>query len=209
LTRADERLDDNGRQKLLGLLDAGDPHGEVRTAWHAKETVRSVYDIDDDGRLAVGGGLAGVPPGSVCTLRLKCDPRKAVECRSGAERSTLHPTRDRHHHRDIARTGARVHRRHKPQVAGVTLENQLSAAAFERLLGIHGPRLLHAPTLRLAKIHVAIDHDLRVARHVIVPAARRLLPGWAALFGQSLCDDIADAFGTLGKQRISVELAQR
>ncbi len=37
LTRADERLDDRGRSRLLGLLDAGDPRGEVRTAWHAKE----------------------------------------------------------------------------------------------------------------------------------------------------------------------------
>ena len=47
LTRADERLDEKGRTKLLGLLDAGDPRGEVRTAWHAKETVRAIYDIDD------------------------------------------------------------------------------------------------------------------------------------------------------------------
>lgn len=47
LTKADERLDDRGRSKLLGLLEAGDPHGEVRTAWHAKEVVRSIYDIDD------------------------------------------------------------------------------------------------------------------------------------------------------------------
>lgn len=47
LTKADERLDEKGRAKLLGLLEAGDPHGEVRTAWHAKEVVRSVYDIDD------------------------------------------------------------------------------------------------------------------------------------------------------------------
>ncbi len=47
LTKADERLDDKGRSRLLGLLDAGDPHGEVRTAWHAKETVRGIYDIDD------------------------------------------------------------------------------------------------------------------------------------------------------------------
>ena len=46
LTKADERLDDKGRSKLVGLLDAGDPHGEVRTAWHAKETVRGIYDID-------------------------------------------------------------------------------------------------------------------------------------------------------------------
>lgn len=47
LTRADERLDDRGREKLLGLLEAGDPQGEVRMAWHAKEVVRSIYDIED------------------------------------------------------------------------------------------------------------------------------------------------------------------
>ena len=47
LTKADERLDDKGPTKLLGLLDAGDPHGEVRMAWHSKEVVRSIYDIDD------------------------------------------------------------------------------------------------------------------------------------------------------------------
>jgi transposase len=47
LTRADERLDDRGRTRLVGLLDAGDPRGEVRTAWHAKEVVRSLYDHHD------------------------------------------------------------------------------------------------------------------------------------------------------------------
>ncbi|NIR38279.1 MAG: transposase, partial [Actinobacteria bacterium] len=47
LTKAHERLDDAGDAKLRGLLDAGDPRGEVRTAWHAKETVRSIYDIND------------------------------------------------------------------------------------------------------------------------------------------------------------------
>jgi transposase len=47
LTKADERLDHRGRAKLLGLLDAGDPRGEVRLAWHAKETVRGIYDIAD------------------------------------------------------------------------------------------------------------------------------------------------------------------
>jgi transposase len=47
LTKADERLDDRGREKLVGLLEAGDPKGEVRMAWHAKEVVRSIYDIDD------------------------------------------------------------------------------------------------------------------------------------------------------------------
>ena len=43
LTRADERLSDAGRTKLLGLLGAGDPHGDVKTAWHAKEVVRQIY----------------------------------------------------------------------------------------------------------------------------------------------------------------------
>jgi transposase len=47
LTKADERLDDRGRSKLLGLLEAGDPKGEVRMAWHAKEVVRSIYDHTD------------------------------------------------------------------------------------------------------------------------------------------------------------------
>lgn len=47
LTCGDDRLDDAGRQKLLNLLEAGDPHGEVRIAWHCKEVVRQIYDIDD------------------------------------------------------------------------------------------------------------------------------------------------------------------
>jgi transposase len=47
LTKAHERLDDRGETKLIGLLTAGDPRGEVRTAWHAKEVIRSIYDIDD------------------------------------------------------------------------------------------------------------------------------------------------------------------
>ena len=29
----------------MGLLAAGDPDGEMRTAWHAKEVVRSIYEI--------------------------------------------------------------------------------------------------------------------------------------------------------------------
>lgn len=47
LTKAHERLDDHGEEKLLGLLAAGDPRGEVRMAWHAKEVTRSIYDIPD------------------------------------------------------------------------------------------------------------------------------------------------------------------
>lgn len=47
LAKADERLDTKGRSKLLGLLAAGDPLGEVRTAWHAKEVTRQIYTITD------------------------------------------------------------------------------------------------------------------------------------------------------------------
>ncbi len=32
MTKDDERLDEWGRTKLLGLLDGDGPHGEVRTA---------------------------------------------------------------------------------------------------------------------------------------------------------------------------------
>lgn len=47
LTKAHERLDEAGGTKLLGLLRAGDPRGEVAMAWHAKEVVRSIYEIPD------------------------------------------------------------------------------------------------------------------------------------------------------------------
>jgi hypothetical protein len=42
----DERLDDRGRTKLCGLSAVGDPKGEVKTTWHAKEVIRSIYEID-------------------------------------------------------------------------------------------------------------------------------------------------------------------
>jgi transposase len=47
LTKAHERLDERGDTKLHGLLAAGDPRGEVRMCWHAKEIIRSIYDLDD------------------------------------------------------------------------------------------------------------------------------------------------------------------
>jgi transposase len=34
LTKAHERLDEAGDARLVGLLRAGDPRGEVRMAWH-------------------------------------------------------------------------------------------------------------------------------------------------------------------------------
>ena len=49
LTLARERLDPRSEQKLTGLLQAGDPRGEVRDAWHAKETVRGIYQTHHPG----------------------------------------------------------------------------------------------------------------------------------------------------------------
>ena len=46
LTMASERLDDRGHHRIQGLLRAGDPYGEVRDAWYAKESVRDIYQID-------------------------------------------------------------------------------------------------------------------------------------------------------------------
>ena len=43
LTKAKERLDDEGREKQAGLLRAGDPKGDVATVWEAKEAVRELY----------------------------------------------------------------------------------------------------------------------------------------------------------------------
>ena len=47
LTMAEERLSEDGRTKLLNLIEAGDPKGEVATAWHAKEAVRELYSHQD------------------------------------------------------------------------------------------------------------------------------------------------------------------
>ena len=46
LISAHERLTERGDAKLRGLLTAGDPHGEVRLAWHANQTLRGLYDIN-------------------------------------------------------------------------------------------------------------------------------------------------------------------
>ena len=60
LVSASGRITDNGRVRLRGLLEAGDPHGEVRNAWHAKETLRGSYDITDPD---TGDGDPFVSPG--------------------------------------------------------------------------------------------------------------------------------------------------
>ncbi|MXW07472.1 MAG: ISL3 family transposase [Gammaproteobacteria bacterium] len=47
LVMAHERVDDRGKNRIQGLLRAGDPYGEVRDAWYAKESVRDIYQIGD------------------------------------------------------------------------------------------------------------------------------------------------------------------
>ena len=47
LIMASERLDDRGEKRIQGLLRAGDPYGEVRDAWYAKEGIRDIYQIGD------------------------------------------------------------------------------------------------------------------------------------------------------------------
>lgn len=48
LVMAAERLTDDGRERLMGLLRAGDPHREVWFAWNAKEVVRQIYAHTDE-----------------------------------------------------------------------------------------------------------------------------------------------------------------
>ena len=36
-----------GREKFMGLLQAGDPNGDVATMWQAKEAVRELYAHGD------------------------------------------------------------------------------------------------------------------------------------------------------------------
>lgn len=53
LTIAAERLDPRSDDKLHRLLEAGDPDGEVATAWRAKELVRDLYAHRHPGLAAV------------------------------------------------------------------------------------------------------------------------------------------------------------
>ena len=48
LTKAAERLDEKGTEKITGLLAAGDPHGEVTASYTAKEAVCEFYSFVDE-----------------------------------------------------------------------------------------------------------------------------------------------------------------
>jgi hypothetical protein len=49
LTKAEERLGEQGREKLFSLLRAGDPAGHVATTWQAKELIRAIYCHENEG----------------------------------------------------------------------------------------------------------------------------------------------------------------
>ena len=88
LVSASENITDSGRVRLRGLLDAGDPYGEVRDAWHAKETLRSVYDINDAdiGAATVNQLAAGDQPAGPHHLAL-AHPDRQLARRPGHQRS--------------------------------------------------------------------------------------------------------------------------
>lgn len=48
LTMAKQRLSEDAEAKMVGLLKAGDPKGEVAITWHAKEAVRELYAHADE-----------------------------------------------------------------------------------------------------------------------------------------------------------------
>ena len=87
LTKAHERLDDRGDTKLLGLLDAGDPHGEVRMAWHAKEVVRSIYEITDPDLAGEFVDQLGQSTSKTTPARPRCARWVAPSCAGGTRSS--------------------------------------------------------------------------------------------------------------------------
>ena len=63
---ASERLDVPGEKSIQGLLLAGDPYGEVRDAWYAKEGIRDIYQIE---RPATGLGVHLLHAGRKVSVR--------------------------------------------------------------------------------------------------------------------------------------------
>jgi transposase len=47
LQMSKERLDEDGTERLLGYLRAGDPYGQVQAMWHAAQSVPELYDVAD------------------------------------------------------------------------------------------------------------------------------------------------------------------
>ena len=70
LTAAHERISDRGQIRLRGLLDAGDPHGEVRTAWHAnRDGTRHLRDRESGPCSPIHPPARRRPPGRILPTR--------------------------------------------------------------------------------------------------------------------------------------------
>ena len=41
------RLDQDGHDKIMGYLQAGDPHGDLQMTWHAAQAIPELYEVDD------------------------------------------------------------------------------------------------------------------------------------------------------------------
>ena len=113
LISAHERLSEGADTKLRGLLTAGDPRGEVRLAWHAKETLRGLYDID-------------CPRLADAYLRELTDDLTDTDC--PPELSRLGRTLGRWHHQIINWHQARV--TNGPTEAVNNLAKRVKRAAF-------------------------------------------------------------------------------
>ena len=85
LLSGDERLDEQGREKLLAGLRVGDPHDEVLGAWLAKESVRSVYLTEPILPRQPHSSTTSSPP--VALTRWPRSAPWATRCPAGARRS--------------------------------------------------------------------------------------------------------------------------
>lgn len=85
LTKAHERLDEPGEHKLLGLLGAGDPRGEVRMAWPRRSCGRSTRSPSPPWPRSPSTSWARTS--RTRAARSRCT-RSAAPCSAGATRSS-------------------------------------------------------------------------------------------------------------------------
>ena len=92
LTMAAERLPDDRRERLVGLLAAGDPKGEVKLTWHAnypalgggvndRSVTLSVRGVGGGARAGDHPGVAGGLGGPASLLGVAAEHRDVVELR--------------------------------------------------------------------------------------------------------------------------------
>ena len=139
LISAHERLSEGADTKLRGLLTAGDPQGEVRLAWHAKETLRGLYDID-------------CPRLADAYLRELTDNLTDTDC--PPELSRLGRTLRRWHHQIINWHQARVTNGPTEAVNNLIKRVKRAAFGFRRFAHYRTPALLYAGKPMRVRIEV-------------------------------------------------------